>query len=88
MARLKIKIPKGVKNPRAYIPEELIREGFEGEVDILSDAFTATLIKPNTSWKQIKKSLELMLKDVEMRMLEEAEEQVKREKVKEDKGRQ
>lgn len=67
MAILKMNIPD-TPNPRAYIPKELTNEGFIGDVDILANAFTATLIRPGTSLKKAKESLELVLKDIDLRM--------------------
>lgn len=72
MAMLKMTIPD-MPNPRAYIPKELTDEGFMGDVDILANAFTATLIKPGTSLKKAKESLELVLKDIELRMSDAGE---------------
>lgn len=77
MAKLKIIIPTDAKNPRSYIPKELIDEGFTGEVEILADAFTATLLKPGISLGRIKESLELVLKDIELRMKEHKESEEK-----------
>lgn len=67
MAKLKITISDD-KNPRSYIPKELIDEGFVGEVEILADAFTATLLKPGVALEEIEKSLEIILQDVRLRM--------------------
>ena len=72
MAKLKMTIPTD-KNPRSYIPKELIEEGFIGEVEILADAFTATMLKPGISLNKIRESLELVLRDVEMRIAEQLE---------------
>jgi len=67
MAKLKMKVPR--KKPyRAYLPEELLEEGFVGEVEILADAFTATMIKPGATLGQVKESLQLMIKDIELRL--------------------
>jgi hypothetical protein len=71
MAKLKITIPIDTKNPRSYIPRELINEGFTGEVEILADAFTATLLKPGVPLEQIKRSLQLVLEDVNLRIEQE-----------------
>ena len=70
MAILKMNIPD-TPNPRAYVPKELTNEGFVGDVDILANAFTATIIRPGTSLKKAKESLELVLKDKELRMIDE-----------------
>lgn len=67
MAKLKMMIPNE-KNPRAYLPRELIDEGFSGEVEILANAFTATIVKPKSTLEQIEKSLNIVLQDVRLRM--------------------
>jgi len=66
MARLKMRIPK--KPPhRPYMPDELVEEGFVGEVEILSDAFTATMVKPGTPGEKVIESMALALKDAGLR---------------------
>jgi len=67
----KIKVNPDEKNPRPYWPKELTDEGFVGEMLILNDALTATIIHPNATLEQVKKSLEIVLKDVELRMEKE-----------------
>lgn len=74
MAKLKMNIPD-TPNPRAYIPKELTNEGFVGDVEILGNAFTATLLKPGVSLEKIKESIELVLKDIELRLSEANERQ-------------
>ena len=66
MAMLRMKVP--CKKPyRAYLPEELLEEGFVGDVEILADAFTATMIKPGANLSQVKESLQIMIKDIDLR---------------------
>jgi hypothetical protein len=67
----KIKVNPEEKNPRPYWPKELTQEGFVGEMLILDDALTATIIHPNASLEQVKKSLEIVMKDVELRIEKE-----------------
>jgi len=67
MAKLKINIPRDSKNPRSYIPKELIDEGFTGEVEILANAYTATLLKPGVPLDDIEKSLKIVLQDIHLR---------------------
>ena len=67
----KIRVDPKQKNPRSYWPKELADEGFVGEMLILDDAFTATIIHPNASLEQVKKSLEIIMKDVELRIEKE-----------------
>ncbi len=52
----------------AYIPKELRQQGFEGDVDIVANALTVTLIKPGVPLKQAIKSLEIVVKDLELRL--------------------
>lgn len=75
MAKLKIIISPDARNPRSYIPKELVDEGFIGEVMILADAFTATMLKPGIPLDKIKESLEIVLKDIELRMAEQPDEE-------------
>jgi hypothetical protein len=67
----KIKVDPKEKYPRPYWPQELKDEGFVGEMLILDDALTATIIHPNASLEQVKKSLEIVLQDVALRMEKE-----------------
>lgn len=67
----KIRVDKNAKNPRPYWPRELKDEGFVGELTILNDALTATIIHPQATLEQVKRSLALVLKDVELRMEKE-----------------
>ena len=54
-----------------YIPKDLADEGFVGEADLLANAVTATIVKPGTPLDQVRKSLCLILEDIDIR-LEEA----------------
>ncbi len=67
----KIKVNPDERNPRPYWPKELTDEGFVGEMLILDDALTATIIHPHASLEQVKKSLEIVIKDVELRIEKE-----------------
>jgi len=64
----RINIDKKKKYPRPYWPQELKDEGFVGDLLILNDAVTATVIHPKASLDQVKRSLELVLKDVDLRI--------------------
>lgn len=64
----RIKVDGKKKHPRPYFPKELIREGFVGEMEILNDAMTATIIHPSANLEQVKRSLEIILQDIELRM--------------------
>lgn len=54
--------------PRPYWPKELINNGFTGNMGIIQKGLTATIIRPNASLEQVKKSLQIILQDVELRM--------------------
>lgn len=71
MAKVKLSVSK---DGSTYIPESLRREGFVGDVEALPNAFTVTLIKPGTPLSRVKKSLQLIIKGIELRMEHEFEE--------------
>lgn len=52
----------------AYIPKNMRDEGFKGDVDTIANALTITLIKPGVPLKQAIKSLEIVVKDLELRL--------------------
>lgn len=52
----------------AYISEDIRKEGYVGNVDCLPNAITITLIRPGASLEDVKRSLENVLKDLELRM--------------------
>jgi len=56
------------KARRAYIPPELASAGFTGEVEIITEPFIAVILKPGSSLEQVKRSLELVLQDVELQI--------------------
>lgn len=65
-------------NPKTgvlYIPKALHEEGFKGDIDILANAKTATIVHPEANLKQVKKSLEIILDDIELRLEEKQEEE-------------
>lgn len=61
-------------NPIARIvglPKEIVDDGFTGEADAYADAFTFTIVKPGTSLEKIAQSLELVLRDLKLRIEDE-----------------
>ena len=52
----------------AYIPKEVRNEGYEGDVETVSNALTFTLIKPGVPIESAIKSLRIVLKDLELRI--------------------
>ncbi|MBA7525453.1 hypothetical protein ES705_17604 [subsurface metagenome] len=71
MANIKIDKNTGF----AYIPKELREQGFEGEVNFVDNALTVTLIKPGVPLERAIKSLEIVIKDLELRIEHEKETQ-------------
>jgi hypothetical protein len=62
-----IKIDPNEKYPRLYWPEELKRFGYTGDVEIMSDPFTGTIIHPQATPEQIIQSLENRIRDIRLR---------------------
>ena len=56
------------KSGLAYIPEELRKEGYKGNVECLPNAITFTLIRPGSSLADVKRSLQNVIKDIELRL--------------------
>ncbi|MDI6815550.1 MAG: hypothetical protein QMC90_05705 [Dehalococcoidales bacterium] len=64
--RTKIKV-----NPNTgvlYMPKDLLNDGFKGEMDALSNAMTFTIIHPGADLEKVKESLEIMLRDIDLRL--------------------
>ena len=51
-----------------FVPTEMIDEGYKGEIDALMNARTVTLIHPTATLEEVKRSLEIVLQDVILRM--------------------
>ena len=56
------------KHNRPYWPRELSHNGFTGTMGIIQKGLTAVIIHPNANLEQVKRSLEIILQDVELRM--------------------
>ena len=65
---MKKKISINQQTGIVYIPKDLVSNGYHGDVDILINAVTATLIKPGTDLKSVIRSLEITIQDIELRM--------------------
>ncbi len=73
---MKTKIRIDPKSGLAYIAKAVRDEGLVGEVVALSNARTLTLIMPGTKLADVKRSLESVISDLDLRMkYEETEEQ-------------
>lgn len=56
------------KSGLAYIPEKMREEGYKGDIECLPNAITFTLIRPGSSMADVKRSLENVIKDIELRI--------------------
>jgi len=65
---MKRKIRINPKTQLAYIPDEIIQEGFVNDVDAFANAITVTLVKPDSSLEEIERSLQIVLQDIHLRM--------------------
>ena len=68
---MKKKISINPQTGISYIPKDLVSNGYIGDVEILINAVTATLIKPGTDLQSVKRSLEITIQDIELRMKQE-----------------
>jgi predicted DNA-binding transcriptional regulator len=59
------------KTGHAYLGEEVANQGYNGDVEALFGAVTITLIKPNTILEDVKRSLEITIQDIELRLKQE-----------------
>lgn len=50
------------------MPKELLREGFSGDVDVFSTSITFTIVHPSADLRKVKESLDITLKDIELRL--------------------
>ena len=65
---MKKKIRINPKTQLAYIPDEIVQEGFTDDVDAYANAITVTLVKPNSSLEEVEQSLQIVLRDIRLRM--------------------
>ena len=56
--KLKMKVQK---TGHTFLPTEIRESGFEGEVDVLPNHFTALLVRPGASTEQVIQSLKAHL---------------------------
>ena len=68
----KTKVRINPKTGVLYIPKELLNDGFRGDVDALSNAMTFTIIHPSADLEKVKESLEITLRDIELRLARES----------------
>jgi len=58
----------------AKLGVRVARQGFEGDVDILENAVTITLIKPGASLGDVIRSLEIVIQGIELRIKQDKKE--------------
>lgn len=68
---MKSKIVINKNTNLAYVPKALTEAGYVGDVETIANAVTVTLIKPGTDLESVKRSLEITLQDIELRINEE-----------------
>jgi len=56
------------KSGLAYISERIRKEGYKGNVDCLRNAITLILIRPGSSLKDVKRSLQHVLQDINLKL--------------------
>lgn len=67
----KITIRVDPKTGQNYLPRDIRREGFVGEIEGLANALTLTLIKPGANLSDVQKSLHIILDDIALRRQQE-----------------
>lgn len=64
---MKRKIKINPKTRIAYIPDDIIEEGFINACDVYANAKTVTIVHPKASLEEIIRSLEIVLQDIQLR---------------------
>jgi len=64
---MKRKIVINENSQLAYIADDLIKEGYKGEIEVLANFNTVTLLRPGSSIDDQISSLELIIKDLMLR---------------------
>lgn len=62
----------------AYLGKEANEQGYIGETDAFFNAVTITIIKPHTSLEDVKRSLEITIQDIDLRIKAEKSEDKRR----------
>lgn len=52
----------------AYIPKEIRKAGYMGDIECLPNAITFTLIRPGSEMVDVKRSLQNVIKDIDLRL--------------------
>jgi len=53
------------------VPKELLNDGFSGDVYVLGNAMTFTILHPSADLERVKESLEIALRDINLRLKRE-----------------
>lgn len=67
----KVTIRVDSKTGQTYLPRDIRREGFVGEVSGLANALTITFIKPGANLSDVERSLHIILADIALRRQQE-----------------
>jgi len=62
-------------NPKAqivYLPKDLVEDGFNKDTDAYANLYTLTIVKPGAGLEEVKKSLAMVMRDIDMRIKDEA----------------
>jgi len=55
------------KTPVVWVPKVILDAGFKGRVPFLANCYTVVLLHPRATLEDIQKSLEIVMKDVQLR---------------------
>jgi hypothetical protein len=50
------------------MPRQVLRDGFGGDVDVYSNSITFTIVHPSADIREVKQSLDITLKEIELRL--------------------
>lgn len=71
---MRTKIKVNANTGVLYVPKDLLDDGFKGEMDALSNAMTFTIVHPEANLHRVKESLEIILRDIDLRLARETQE--------------
>lgn len=67
----KVTIRVDARTGQNYLPRDIRRDGFVGEIEGLANALTLTFIKPGANLSDVEKSLHIILADIALRRQQE-----------------
>lgn len=70
---MKTKIRANENTGVLYVPKDLLNDGFKGEMDALVNSMTFTIIHPKASLEEVRKSLQILIEDIDLRLKRETE---------------